>query len=101
MNIRLKFSRIRTRLLDVALKEKLNAGLGYPERLRRLRKVLGMTTREFGKLFGKSDSTISQWENGKTEVPEIAIRLLEVFEKEHSEKLKQKFCPACSHPLTK
>ncbi len=59
-------------------------------RLKKLRSALGMSTREFADMFGKTHATISYWENGKTEIPEIALKLLSVFEKEHSSKLKKK-----------
>jgi DNA-binding transcriptional regulator YiaG len=59
-------------------------------RIRKLRLSLGMTTRAYGKFFGISHSTVTQWENGKTEIPEIAIKLLHFFEKEHADKLKKK-----------
>ena len=62
--------------------------LAHAERVKKLRVALNMTTREFGQLFGKSNATICQWENGNTKIPEIAIRLLEFHEKEHADKLK-------------
>ena len=60
------------------------------ERLRKLRVSLNMTTREFSKLFGKSHATISQWERCNTEIPEIALKLLDVIEAEHKDKKKRK-----------
>ena len=49
-----------------------------------------MSTREFGKLIGRSHSTVVQWENSNTEIPEMGIKLLEFIEKENAKKLKQK-----------
>ncbi len=53
-------------------------------RIKKLRKKLKLTTREFAKLFGKSHSTIVFWENRQVEIPPIAIKLLEIYEKENS-----------------
>jgi DNA-binding transcriptional regulator YiaG len=59
-------------------------------RLKRLRSALNMSTRECGKLFGRSHATIIQWESCNTEIPEIGLKLLEVYEKEHAAELKKK-----------
>lgn len=58
--------------------------------MRSLRTLLGMNVIEFGKLFGKSDATICQWENCNTKIPELALKLLEILEKKQAHKLKRK-----------
>lgn len=59
-------------------------------RLKKLRQALNMGTREFAQMFGKTHATISYWENGRTDIPKIALKLLAIFEKEHAAKLKKK-----------
>lgn len=36
------------------------------QRIKQIRLDKGMTTKEFGKLFGATDSNVSSWENGRT-----------------------------------
>ena len=36
------------------------------EKIKEIRLGLGMTTKEFGKLFGASDSNVTSWEKGRT-----------------------------------
>lgn len=59
-------------------------------KMKKFRLSLGMTTREFAKLFGRSHSTIVQWENCNTIIPEIAIKLFAAVEKEYTVKLRRR-----------
>lgn len=45
-------------------KEKVRSALGRKIKIIRLEK--GMTTKEFGKLFGATDSNVTSWEQGRT-----------------------------------
>lgn len=71
-------------------KDKSKSNEREASRIKKLRAALNMTTREFSKLFGKTHATITHWENCIVEIPEIAIKLLDILEKEHSDKLKKR-----------
>ena len=60
------------------------------KRLVSLRECLGLTVRDMAKEFKISHSTLSQWENGKTRISGTALRLLEMYEEKHKNKLSSK-----------
>ena len=49
---------------------------GLNERIKKVRKFLGLTQQEFGEKLGKSWKTINRWEAGEWEAPEIALKLI-------------------------
>jgi DNA-binding transcriptional regulator YiaG len=50
------------------------------ERLKKLRKDLGMTVRAFAKEFNVAIGSVSQWENGGRTIPGPMIKLIEIYE---------------------
>ena len=61
------------------------------ENIRSLREHAGISQKEFGELFGKSDSTVSMWESDSTE-PKIGIieKMAEIFSLKKSDILEDK-----------
>jgi transcriptional regulator with XRE-family HTH domain len=51
------------------------------KRLRDLREVLGMTTRELAEEFMVSQTAITLWENGDRTIPGSVLKLLDIYEK--------------------
>lgn len=51
-----------------------------PSRLREFRKAANLTTAEVGKKIGKSDRTISAWENGRGQPDaDLLLKLCEIY----------------------
>jgi len=59
-------------LRDVSYHEIMSVG----ERIKRLRKFLGLTQKEFGTRIGKSLRTIQDWEAGKSSIPDHTLRFV-------------------------
>jgi transcriptional regulator with XRE-family HTH domain len=49
--------------------------MSWGERMKHLRKELGFTVRDFARLYGKTEGTISNYENGLTKVDSDVIDL--------------------------
>ena len=56
--------------------------------LKEIRKALGMTQKEFSDLFGVQHNTISEWESGKTRIPNYVYIIIGLMDKLAYEKLK-------------
>jgi transcriptional regulator with XRE-family HTH domain len=54
--------------------------------LKRLRTQMGMTVRDLAKEFRVGFSSISQWENGEHSIPGSVLKLMEIYEKNLSNK---------------
>jgi DNA-binding transcriptional regulator YiaG len=46
------------------------------ERIKYLRKTLGLSQEEFGERIGKSLRTIQYWEAGTVQIPDTALKLI-------------------------
>ena len=46
------------------------------ERIRLIRKLLGLTQKELGEKIGRSWKTINRWEAGEREIPDTALKLI-------------------------
>ena len=54
--------------------------LGTVSRLKKLREKLGLSQREFAKVFGVSPGAVAHWERGLRSVSGPVARLLEIYE---------------------
>jgi transcriptional regulator with XRE-family HTH domain len=59
------------------------------KRLRDLREVLGMSTRELAQEFMVSQTAITLWENGERTIPGSVLKLLEIYEKKIDSRKKK------------
>ena len=50
--------------------------MGLRERLKAVRKALGLSQKEFGERIGKALRTVQDWESGKRNIPDSALRLI-------------------------
>ena len=69
-------------------------------RIKQLRKALGLSQIEFGENIGAHHSSVSEWENGKVEIKESSINLIELRYNVNSKWLREgegeMFLPAIS-----
>lgn len=56
--------------------------MNFGEQVRRVRLKLHLSQTDFGKLLGVSFTTVSRWENGRTDPSYKAMRSFEAFCKE-------------------
>ena len=75
-----KFCRL---ILSAGLSRQGNKKLTLPkemesiaERIRKIRKAVGLTQEEFARRLGKTLKTIQRWESGRYNVPDSALRLI-------------------------
>lgn len=52
---------------------------GYPERVKDVRRQLGLSQEELAHALGVSFATVNRWENGKTVPSKLAQRQFEQF----------------------
>jgi len=48
-----------------------------PEKMREARRILGLTRRQFGELFGVGEWTVWAWETGKRHPSPAVLKILE------------------------
>ncbi len=51
----------------------------FPERLRELKKDLGLSNMKIGKAIGVGDTTVCRWENGKSDIKSKELYKLAKF----------------------
>ena len=66
-------------VMDIDSAELLSKGLLSPNEIRRTRKKLGLTQKEFERLLGVSSPTVSRWETGAMLPSKVACNLIRVL----------------------
>lgn len=67
-----------------------------PEKLKKLREILGLTQEQFAERIGVRIESVSRWENGKCKPCSLALRRIRELEKEgkvNDAKIKDKSLP--------